>query len=741
MDNSFVSQVQESMSHLNSLEEMLGKGLNIPNNATNSGARKIMNGTHQSHTLVLSQGEIPYVATGYENRFGERSSSIIKTDSDYQVIAKIPKFTYAPNHHYYLIIRNLDTNKLNVIERISYKYKTEMYGYLHNNSIMDSYASPGMIIPRNKVIRRSTGFDQYGNKTNGRNVNVTYMALDDNMEDSVIISEACSQKLAAPLIREVKVIINENDIPLNIYGNDDMYKIFPDIGEEINDGILMVYRREKREESIYSQSVSRLKQIMMSDDKITLKGRVIDINIYCNNPEHIHKNTYNQQFLAYYEDRMRMCNDIISVVGPYLAQGYEMEYDLQKLFALCKDELSGKKYIDKKSFSNILIEFIIMENRVLEVGDKVADRYGGKGVVSRIVPTELMPRMDNGQYVDMIKNSSTMYNRENAGQIFELEVNYISMKILDKIRNSNMPPEDALDLILKFIQLESPKEYEYMKAYTSKLSNTELIYFLESILSKPCIYVSNEPMSETMDIDKLGLIYEAFPWIDQSKLTVPIRDSMGNVRFVPTRRPMIAAPQYCIRLKQFAEEKFSVTSLSSTNIKGENAKSKASKNYREPNSNTPIKFGQMESGDLDHMGSEYVVINLMLHSLSPHGRRLVEQLFIGDPYDIDVKLDNRAKNRSAEILNTRLKTMGYKLVFKKKRRRFRPAIYYPAVEFFVDPNSTDAELEELRKLQNSMAIYSPAIGYIQDPEEVFKAIDEYEDELDRQEEEKEKGFK
>ena len=48
---------------------MLGKGLNIPNNATNSGARKIMNGTHQSHTLVLSRAEVPYVATGFEKRF------------------------------------------------------------------------------------------------------------------------------------------------------------------------------------------------------------------------------------------------------------------------------------------------------------------------------------------------------------------------------------------------------------------------------------------------------------------------------------------------------------------------------------------------------------------------------------------------------------------------------------------------------------------------------------------------
>ena len=738
MENSFVSQVQKSMSQLNSLEEMLGKGLNIPNNATNSGARKIMNGTHQSHSLVLARGEIPFVATGYENEFGNHSSSIIKSDKDYEVIAKISKFSYAPNHHYYLILRDLHSPLLHVIERISYKYVTEMYGYLHNNSVMDAYSNPGSIIHSGDILRRSTGFDQYGNKTNGRNINVAYMALDNNMEDSVVVSEACSQKLAAPLIREVKIIINENDIPLNIYGDEGIYKIFPDVGEEIKEGILMAYRREKREESIYTQSVSRLRQIMMSDDKITLSGRVIDINLYCNNPEYIRKSAYNQQFLSYYMDRMRMCNEIVQVVGPYVAQGYQMTYDLQKLFAISKDELSEKKYIDKKSFSNIAIEFIVMENRLLGVGDKVADRYGGKGVVSKIVPTERMPRMANGQYVDMIKNSSTMYNRENAGQIFELEINYISMCILDYIRNSNLEPEQALELILKFIKLESPNQYEKMKAYTDTLSRTDLIFFIESILSKPCIPVSNPPMSETMDIDKLAAIYEEFPWIDQTKLTVPIKDSKGNIRFIPTRRPMIAAPQYCIRLKQFAEEKFSVTSLSSTNIKNENAKSKASKNYREPNSNTPIKFGQMESGDLDHMGSEYVVLNLMLHSLSPHGRRLVEQMFTGDPYDVDIRIDSKSKNRSAEILNTRLKTMGYRMVFKKIRKRMRPAMWAPAVTFTEDPNSPikDTDVEEMKK---HMAMYAYAVRFHDIPDKVFKDLDDYEDQLLAEKEKKEKA--
>ena len=744
----FVEEVNKSAEQLDSLEGMLGKGLNIPYNPTNSGARKIMNGTHQSHTLVLTRGEVPYIMTGFENRFGERSSSILKTETDYEVVAKISKFSYAPNHHYFLIVRDLNKPELDIIERVSYNHRTEMYGYLHNNTIMDSYATPGMIIPKGEVIRRSTGFDQFGNKTNGRNINVMYEALDDNMEDSVVISDYCSKILSAPLIRNVSIIINENDIPLNLYGNDTMYKIFPDIGEDIKDGILMAYRREKREESIYTQSVARLQQIMMSDDKVSLKGKVIDIDIKCNNPEHIRSRSYNQQFLAYYNDRMRFNNELIAVVAPFIAQGYKLSYELLKRFTLANDEINGKKFIDKKAFSNIIIEFSVMENRVLGIGDKVADRYGGKGVVSKIVPQENMPKLPNGQYIDMIKNSSTMYNRENAAQVFELELNYISMNILDLIRESKITAEDALDMIYKFLDIISPGEADYMRRYTARYDYNELIMFIESMLARTCIYVSNLPVTECIDIDILAKLYDAFPWIEQCYLQVPMVNSNGQVRYVQTRRPVVAAPQYCIRLKQFAEEKFSATSLSSTNIMNENAKSKAAKNYKEPHSSTPIKFGQMESGDLDHMGSEIVALLLMLHSSSPHGRRLVEQIAVGDPYNVDVRLDTRAKSRSAEKLNARLKTMGYRLVFKKIKKVKKYAFLKPGLIFQDDPNTLKPgiiehdegydydhwykTLDEIEEIKSKQGILNPGILFYEDPKNIEHVINPPDDDTNEE---------
>ena len=77
-------------------------------------------------------------------------------------------------------------------------------------------------------------------------------------------------------------IINDNDIPLNLYGKDGEYKIFPDVGEEIIGGYLSCIRQENKDESFFNQSINRLDTPMINDIKYPLTGRVLDINVYCN---------------------------------------------------------------------------------------------------------------------------------------------------------------------------------------------------------------------------------------------------------------------------------------------------------------------------------------------------------------------------------------------------------------------------------------------------------------------------
>ena len=702
----FTDKISKSSERLKSLEQIGGLGLLQPFNTTNSGARKILASTQRQQIFSLMQSEMPILGTGFDNSYGDYSSSVVKADSDYRVIAKISKFSFAPQHHYLTILENLRERKLDVRERICYTPIRESYGYLNNNSKLDSL-NIGDIVPENTILKESLAFDEYHNRCDGVNLNVVYMALDQNMEDSVIISDAAAKKMTSPLIKPVPITINENDIPLNIYGNSEVYKSFPDIGEKIrDDGNLICLRKEKKEEAFYMQSVDRLTEPLMTDDKRILKGTVVDININCNKPEYMEDNIYYEQFKLYYDELQRYSAEIVSMITPYVANGYELSYDLEKIFGIAKRVLNKDQYIEKNNrpFSFMTVEIVVLEELELEVGDKCTNMYGSKGVISKIVPQYLMPKMSNNEYVDIILNSSTMYNRENPGQIFETSINHIGRSVLELISNGVYDENEAFDLICDFIECVSPSHAAKLRNWGERLVDTDKAFYVQSVVNDGCIRICVEPLTETFTIDKLADMYDKFPTVEQCGIEVPITDSNGNIRYITARRKMTIGKQYIFRLKQFAEEKFMATSLSATNIRGENTKSKASRDYKEMHSNTPIRKGNMEIEDEIHLGTEHVVTNLMIHSVSPEGRQLTEQFYTGDPFNVDIKLDNNSSNRQAEILNTYLKTMGLRLKFLKVPKKQVPAVKFPAI-YFREDYKKDAvyfvkDEEELEKRKN-----------------------------------------
>ena len=682
----FSDKINEVTKTVTSSEQILGKGLLQPFNGSNAGSRKIMHSVHRDHVFPLMSGEKAIIETGYEIRFGDYSSSITRADGDYCVVGKISKFSFAPNHHYWLILRDTKQNRLDVVERISYHHITESYGYLYNNEYMDSL-SIGDFIPNNTIVQKSLAFDEYNNRKDGVNFNVVYMALDDNMEDSIIFSDEAAGKLTSPLIKPVQIMINDNDIPLNIYGDDKVYKIIPDVGEDIIDANLIALRKEKKEESYYTQSVERLRKIIMSDDIKQVHGKVIDVDIYCNNPD-ILENHYYAQLKMYYNELMRMSSEIVQIILPYVSEGYTLTYDTQKLFANAKRVCNRDQYIEKRPFSNIILNVTVLEEKKMDPGDKASNRYGGKGVISDIWPKSYMPRFKNAsgeyEYADVIFNSSTMINRENVGQSFELSLTHIGNEILYRISTGKVSLEEAYNMIYTYINLCSPEQAAYMDQMKNTMSREELMFFIESIINSGSIHLSMKPISDVMTIDKLVQIYEAFPWVEQNHIEVALRGSDGTLRYIPARRPVVVGKQYIFRLKQFAEEKFSATSLSATNIRNENTKSRAKKDFRELYPNTPIRFGNMETNNMDHIGADVVIANMMIHSLSPQGRRLVEQMYTGDPFKIDIKLDSDSKNRSAEIANTYLKTIGRRLKFVK-RRKVKTKVAISPIVFERDP--------------------------------------------------------
>ena len=144
------------------------------------------------------------------------------------------------------------------------------------------------------------------------------------------------------------------------------------------------------------------------------------------------------------------------------------------------------------------------------------------------------------------------------------------------------------------------------------------------------------------------------------------------------------------------------------------------------------------------MGSGYVVVNLLIHSLSPHARRLTEEMFTGDPYHVDIKLDGESTNRSAEIANTYLKVLGRRLLFTKRKKVRKKVVITPIVSqkpfvrspiFFNKEKNFDwdKDWEERQKLEERKKkdknIIHPIVYYGQDTRRLearYKEEKEYE---------------
>ena len=66
----------------------------------------------------------------------------------------------------------------------------------------------------------------------------------------------------------------------------------------------------------------------------------------------------------------------------------------------------------------------IAQKRKISVGDKMAGRHGNKGVVSRILPQEDMPFLEDGTPLDIVLNPLGVPSRMNIGQVLEVHLGY-----------------------------------------------------------------------------------------------------------------------------------------------------------------------------------------------------------------------------------------------------------------------------------------------------------------------------
>jgi DNA-directed RNA polymerase subunit beta len=113
-----------------------------------------------------------------------------------------------------------------------------------------------------------------------------------------------------------------------------------------------------------------------------------------------------------------------------------------------------------------MVKVFVAVKRKLQPGDKMAGRHGNKGVISRIVPAEDMPYLQDGTPVDIVLNPLGVPSRMNVGQILETHLGWAAAgigkrigEVLNKLRTSGNGASGELRKLLGEVY-EGPEKSE-----------------------------------------------------------------------------------------------------------------------------------------------------------------------------------------------------------------------------------------------------------------------------------------
>ena len=192
-----------------------------------------------------------------------------------------------------------------------------------------------------------------------------------------------------------------------------------------------------------------------------------------------------------------------------------------------------------------VVKVFVAVKRRLMPGDKMAGRHGNKGVVSKIVPVEDMPYMENGKPVDIVLNPLGVPSRMNVGQILETHLGWSCSELGDQIKSYLKNVDQEIDNVKQ--KLKEIYGNEYYNSTISKLNNKEISELVENLSNGVPIATPVFDGASTKDItEMLGLAN--LPNTGQTHLW----NGQTGERF---DRPVTVGIIYMLKLNHLVEDK------------------------------------------------------------------------------------------------------------------------------------------------------------------------------------------
>lgn len=350
----------------------------IPFLENDDATRALMGANMQRQAVPLLNPHTPFVGTGMEYQAARDSGA-----------ALVSKHNGTVSY--------VDAKRIEIVddEAVVHKYRLTKFAISNAGTCINHkpIVKVGEEVVVGQVLADGPAMEQ-GELALGQNVLVGFMTWNGyNYEDAVIMSERLVKEDVYTSIHIDEYSIECRDTKL---GPEEITRDIPNVGDEArknlnSDGIIMIGAEVKEGDILVGKVTPKVQAELSAEEKL---------------------------LLAIFGEKSREVKDN-SLRVPHGGAG--IVHDIKIFDRKNGDELQPGV--------NRVVKVYIVQKRKISEGDKMAGRHGNKGVISKILPIEDMPHLEDGTPLDIMLNPLGVPSRMNIGQVLELHLGYAARQL------------------------------------------------------------------------------------------------------------------------------------------------------------------------------------------------------------------------------------------------------------------------------------------------------------------------
>jgi hypothetical protein len=425
-----------------------------------------MASSQMRQAIMLKKFDQPLVASGCEGLYTEQTQFVKRAKMSGEVVHIDEQY----------IIVMYDNGIADIFD-ISYRKI-----YVEHMDFMNIYVKAGDKFQKGDILAESN-FCTNGKINIGKNLLTGVMVYyGNNYEDGIVISDRLVKDdvLTSVHFEELSFNLTPDKVLLSL--EKDKYKPLPDKFQRINHGDPYAIIKKLTCDDFYS--------VFSNPHEMKAKKNFIisEINVFANE-----WNDEIPEYKKWVEDQIEAQQKKETFLQKLIKDNFGNDEGQKIIREKSIDKFShvGKYKFKREKIPGIKIEMFGIHFRPIHVGDKLANRHGNKGVVSRIVPQEKMPKLNDGRHLDICINPLGIISRMNIGQLYEL---HMAMSVQDlkinmvKMLKEKKPQEEIKEYLLEFVKIvDKTNNSWYYNQFVDLMPNVIDIKFIKylSIIQPP----------------------------------------------------------------------------------------------------------------------------------------------------------------------------------------------------------------------------------------------------------------